>query len=93
MTKPERRYPNPWVAVPVLVATAIGWFIGARVARVTCTADSCTSDEVVWGAVGAGVGFVGVLIVSILVVRSLAEWAELSEEHRRSKQPDGPPNC
>ncbi len=93
MTEPVRRYPNPWVAVPVLAATAIGWFIGARVARVTCQAASCTGDEIVWGLVGAVVGFVGVLVVSILVVRSLAEWAELSEEQRRPRQPQGPPTC
>lgn len=85
MNPPERRYPNPWVAVPVLVATAIGWFIGARVARVTCVADSCTGDEILWGVVGAAVGFLGVLVVSILVVRSVAEWAELSEEQRRPR--------
>ena len=91
MTTVNRRYPNPWVALPVLVATAVGWFIGARVARVTCGSASCTSDQVVWGVVGATVGFVGVLIVSILVVRSLAEWAELSEDQRRSSRPKGPP--
>ena len=83
MIDPPRRFPNPWVALPVLLATAIGWFIGARVARVTCVAASCTSDQVVWGLAGAAIGFVGVLIVSILVVRSLAEWSELSEEQRR----------
>ena len=83
MTSPQRRYPNPWVALPVLLATASGWFIDARVARVTCAAASCTSDQIVWGLTGAAVGFIGVLIVSILVVRSLAEWSELSEQQRR----------
>ncbi len=91
MTAPQRRYPNPWVSVPVILATAIGWFIGARVARVTCQADSCTADQIIWGMVGALVGFVGVLIVSVLVVRSLAEWAEMSEEQRRSQKSPGPP--
>ncbi len=93
MSEGQRRYPSPWVAVPVLVASGIGWFIGARVARVTCQSASCTSDEIVWGLAGAAVGFVGVLIVSILVVRSLAEWAELTEEQRRPTRSEGPPTC
>ena len=98
MTQPRppetRRLPNPWVAVPVLIAAAVGWFVGSSVARVTCRPDSCTGDEIVWGTVGALVGFVGVLIVSVLVVRSLAEWAALSaDEKARRQEKTDPPTC
>lgn len=89
---PSSRLPNPWVATPVLVATAIGWFIGRSVARLSCTSGSCGSDELVWGLAGAVVGFVGVLIIAILVVRSIAEWAAMRQEGPSGppQQPDGP---
>lgn len=91
---PNRLVPNPWVAVPVLIAAAVGWFVGSGVARVSCHPVACTGDEILWGTVGALVGFVGVLIVSVLVVRSLAEWAALSaEEKRRREEKTGPPTC
>jgi hypothetical protein len=74
--------------------TAVGWFVGSSVARVSCQPHSCTGDEVLWGTVGALVGFVGVLVVSVLVVRSLAEWAALSaEEKSRRQEKTGPPTC
>lgn len=92
---PLRRLPNPWIAVPVLVATAVGWFIGRSVARLSCTSGDCGTDELVWGLGGAVVGFVGVLVVSILVVRSLAEWATMGRQagDRRPRKPPGPPTC
>lgn len=91
---PNRLLPNPWIAVPVLLAAAIGWFVGSSVARVSCQPRSCTGDELLWGTVGALVGFVGVLVVSVLVVRSLAEWAALStEEKSRRQEKTGPPTC
>lgn len=91
---PSRILPNPWVAVPVLVAAGVGWFVGSSVARVSCQPESCTGDEVLWGTIGAFVGFVGVLVVSVLVVRSLAEWAALSAEDKRKRQEKtGPPTC
>jgi hypothetical protein len=98
MTEPEpsrtRRLPNPWVAVPVILAAAVGWFVGSSVARVSCGTKSCTGDEILWGTVGALVGFAGVLVVSVLVVRSLAEWAALSAEEKRRREEDrGPPTC
>ncbi|MGI9648626.1 MAG: hypothetical protein ACR2OI_08925 [Acidimicrobiia bacterium] len=98
MTPPEqtssRRLPNPWVAVPVILATAVGWFVGSSVARVSCGTESCTADEILWGTVGALVGFAGVLVVSVLVVRSLAEWAALSaEEKQRREEEREPPTC
>ncbi len=98
MTSPtqsqNRLIPNPWVAVPVLIAAAVGWFVGSSVARVSCRPGTCTGDEILWGTVGALVGFVGVLIVSVLVVRSLAEWAALSAEEKRKREEEtGPPTC
>ena len=90
----NRLLPNPWVAIPVLVAAGVGWFVGSSVARVSCQPQSCTGDEILWGTVGAVVGFIGVLVVSVLVVRSLAEWAALSAEEKSQRQEKtGPPTC
>jgi len=105
MTQPSppttRRFPSPWVAVPVLLATGVGWFVGSRVARLSCEPADCTGSEVVWGLIGAIVGFVGMLVVAVLVVRSLAEWAALSAQdkqrraqQRQAKRDSGePPTC
>ena len=98
MSAPEetrtRRLPNPWVALPVLLATGIGWFVGSSVARVSCGPAGCTGDQILWGTVGAIVGFVGVLVLSVLVVRSLAEWSALSEDDRRRRSEESePPTC
>lgn len=92
--QPTRRLPNPWVAIPVLIAAAVGYFVGSRVAGLSCGTDGCTGEQILWGTMGAAVGFIGVLIVSVLVVRSLAEWAALSEadKARRSRR-DEPPVC
>ena len=87
--------PNPWIAVPVLVATAVGWFIGRSVALLSCPSGDSGPDEFVWGLGGALVGFVGVLVVSVLVVRSLAEWAAMGQEAHddRPRKSPGPPTC
>ena len=82
---PTGRLPNPWVAVPVLLATGVGWFIGRSVARLSCTSGDCGTDELIWGLGGAVVGFVGVLVMAILVVRSIGEWAALRGEGTTSR--------
>lgn len=98
MTTPEqtplRRFPNPWVGIPVLIGTAVGWFVGSRVAGLSCGTGGCRGQEILWGTIGALVGFVGVLVVAVLAVRSLAEWAALSEAERAGRRRrDEPPNC
>ena len=91
---PTRRIPNPWVAIPVLISTAIGWFVGSRVASISCGTEGCLGQEILWGTLGALVGFVGTLVVAVLAVRSLAEWAALSEAEREHRStPDEPPTC
>ena len=78
----------------MLLAAAVGWFVGSSVARVSCRPDSCTGDEILWGSVGAIVGFVGVLVVAVLVVRSLAEWAALSAQEKQARADNKePPTC
>lgn len=83
------RTPNPWIAVPVVVATTLGWLIGGAVARASCAnplAGECTSSELAFSIVGAIVGLIGTLVVAVLAVRSIAEWRALQpdrENHDR----------
>jgi hypothetical protein len=89
-----RRYPNPWVAVPVLLAGLIGWWIGGKVAGAGCVTAGCAGLEILGGVIGALVGAGGVLTVAVLAVRSLAEWAALTEEQKvRRRRRRQPPVC
>lgn len=89
-----RRYPNPWVAVPVLFAAVVGWWVGTRFAGVGCDGGGCAGAEIAGGLIGALIGAGGVLVVVVLAVRSLAEWAALSDyEQQRRQKKDGPPKC
>jgi cytochrome c-type biogenesis protein CcmH/NrfF len=91
---PPRTFPNPWVAIPVVVATGVGWFVGSSVARVSCRPESCTGSEILWGVAGALLGFAGVLVVAVLAVRSLAEWTALSAAEKQRRRDDSePPTC
>lgn len=75
----ERRIPNPWIGIPVLVATVLGWLIGGAVGRVGCD-NSCAGAELLLSALGAIVGFAGTLVIVVLAVRSLAEWQALKRD-------------
>ncbi|MFQ5947673.1 MAG: hypothetical protein ACE5KX_02270 [Acidimicrobiia bacterium] len=70
------RAPNPWIAVPVLIATAAGGLIGRNVVHVNCGRGGCLAAEIAAGVFGALVAFFGVGIVVVLAVRSLAEWRQ-----------------
>jgi len=80
-----RRWPNPWILVPSVIAAVIGGLVGRRVAYVSCSVDpdqvaagteGCAGLEVAFAVIGAAVAFVGVAVVMVLAVRSLAEWRE-----------------
>ncbi|MBT8200786.1 MAG: hypothetical protein KJO36_09730 [Acidimicrobiia bacterium] len=75
----DRRIPNPWIGIPVVIATVLGWLIGGAVGRVGCEG-SCAGTELVLSALGAIVGFVGTLVIVVLAVRSLAEWQALKRD-------------
>ena len=89
-----RHMPNPWVALPVLVATIAGGAVGWLVTDASCAPDSCgflAGSVAVIAAVGTGIG-VGVVVV--LALKSLAEWREHGEREitvRRDRE--GPPTC
>jgi hypothetical protein len=83
----KRRWPNPWVSVPVLTGFLIGGVIGWSVTTVSCGSDGCPTAAA-FVAIGAAlVTAAGVLVVAVLVIRSLAEWQDAS---RRGEEPPGP---
>lgn len=89
-----RRYPNPWVAIPVLAAAVVGWWVGTRFAGVGCDGGGCAGAEIAGGIIGALIGAGGVLVVAVLAVRSLAEWAALTDHDRQQRQQRRrPPQC
>jgi hypothetical protein len=84
--------PNPWVAIPVLVATIAGGAVGWFVTDASCAPDSCTAmagTVATIAAIGTGIG-VGVVVV--LALKSLAEWREHGDREITVRR-EGPPTC
>lgn len=72
------KLPNPWVAIPVLVAAVTGGVVGYLVTEASC-AGRCTVPAVLV-ALGVTVGAaVGVGTVVVLAVRSMREWREFQD--------------
>jgi CBS domain containing-hemolysin-like protein len=78
-----RRRPNPWIAIPALVAGALAAALGWVVTDVSCkTPDAAgnVSSCPGWSALVAILSFlvvtIGVVLILSLVYRSLAEWNE-----------------
>lgn len=69
-----RRPPNPWVVVPVALATLGGGTVGFFVTRASCAPDPCIVPAAL---VATGVGLtaaVGVGVVVVLALKSLDEY-------------------
>ena len=71
------RYPNPWVAIPSLVAGALAGWVGYVVTDVSCRVDqvegSCTGWAIGIAVAAFLIATIGMAIVIVLVYRSLAE--------------------
>lgn len=83
-----RRRPNPWIAIPALVAAMFGGGLGWVVNDVACRSDlgaACVGRSLFWGVVGFVLGLVGMAVIVVLVARSIAEWREYQE--RESEDP------
>lgn len=87
--------PNPWIAIPVLVATVGGAVIGFQVTRVSCAPGSCVTAAVGIGIVAAAFALFGVGTVMVLAVRSIGEWREQQGRGETPPTPgdSGPPTC
>lgn len=83
----KRRFPNPWVLIPVVLGFLIGGVVGWSVTTVSCRPEGCATTAIL---VGVGVALAtagGVLVVAVLALRSLNEWQQAV---RRGEEPPGP---
>jgi hypothetical protein len=87
------RTPNPWIAVPVLLATAVGGVVGFQITRVSCAPGSCFGAATGIGIVAALAAFFGVGTVVVLAARSIAEWRRQEEQSGPPPRDPGPPAC
>jgi hypothetical protein len=79
----NRRYPNPWIAVPSLLLGLLAGALGWVVTDVSCRQpdpQGVVSPCNGWAAFFAIVSFlavtIGVALLLVLVFSSLAEWRE-----------------
>ncbi len=88
---------NPWVAIPVLIATIGGGVVGALIMELSCAPGSCVAASVGVGILSAAMAFFGVGVVVVLAARSMAEWRQQAATGTtRPEPPDedpGPPTC
>ncbi len=90
-----RRRPNPWIAIPSLVAGIISGALGWIVTSVSCTADvsagvpgdPCPGWATTFAVTGFIAGTIGMAIVVVLAFRSLAEH---NEARSRGQEPPSP---
>ncbi len=73
-----RRRPNPWIAIPALVAGLLAGALGWVVTDVSCET-SCAGWATLVSVVSFLVVTIGVVLILALVYRSIAEWNEKKE--------------
>ena len=89
-----RRFPNPWVVLPVAVAALAGGFVGFFVTDASCAPDSCTVPAILVAVGVALAAAVGVGVVVVLALKSLSEWKEHEERDILTREdPPTPPTC
>jgi len=81
-----RRRPNPWIAIPAVVAGALAGTLGWVVTDVSCQTPDAAGDVsscVGWAVLVSIVSFlvvtIGMTLILALVYRSIAEWNEKRE--------------
>ena len=92
-----RRLPNPWVALPIVIAALAGGTVGFFVTDASCAPDSCTVPAILVAAAAALGAAAGIGVVVVLALKSLSEWKEHSEREiltvTEPEEPAGPPTC
>jgi hypothetical protein len=91
-----RRLPNPWIAVPTLLAAAGGGVVGYFVTDASCAPDGCPFAAGIIGTITALMTAAGVGLVIVLMLKSLVEWREHADREVLTEDVDGeqgPPTC
>ncbi|HEX9977510.1 MAG TPA: hypothetical protein VGB41_02680 [Acidimicrobiia bacterium] len=68
------RLPNPWIAVPVLIAAIGGGAVGFFVTDASCAPGSCPIASSLAGALAAIVAGAGIGVIAVLALKSLDEF-------------------
>ena len=87
---------NPWIAIPVTIATIGGGVVGALIMELSCAPGSCVPASIGVGVVSAALAFFGVGVVVVLAARSMAEWRHNTASGAPQPAPEGdpePPTC
>lgn len=88
------RLPNPWVAIPVLLAALAGGAVGYLVMDASCSPGSCAVASSLVGLVTALGSGIGVAVVVVLALKSLTEWRDHADREITVRQDrQGPPTC
>ena len=89
------RLPNPWIAVPVLLAALGGAVVGYFVTDASCSPDSCAPLAVGVATISALAAAGGVAVVLVLAAKSLAEWRDHADREivTETTDPPSPPTC
>lgn len=92
------RLPNPWVAIPVVVAAAAGGAIGYFVTEASCSPGSCSGVAAIVATITAVGTAIGVGVVVVLALKSISEWRDHADREVLTATDDdsggpGPPTC
>ena len=89
------RIPNPWIALPALVAAVGGAVVGFFVTDASCAPDSCAPLAIGVATISAVLAAGGVGVVLVLAAKSLVEWRDHAERDivTETSEPPGPPTC
>ena len=90
------RMPNPWIAIPVLIAAIGGAAVGFFVTDASCAPGACSVAASLAGALGAIVAGGGVGVIAVLALKSLDEFRSHREREilvEQEPEEPGPSAC
>jgi hypothetical protein len=82
------RFPNPWIAIPSLVAGFLGALLGWLITDISCQVDTsalakgCPGQATLVAVLAFVLTTVGMAVVMSLVSRSIAEWRDRTQGPR-----------
>ena len=82
-----RRYPNPWILIPVLLGGAVGSALGWVITDIGCRPDRCLGLTFAISLIAGLATAFGVGVVVVLAFRSMEEFHTADA---RGEEPPGP---